>query len=499
MAPLERLEAGQQIPFGGDQYVTVPAELAEAFTAGDQLVVVQDSGDLLHIPAEVAAKVRHAVDMASSAFAQMGPIPDSTITGFFGRFADHLADDGTFAAIAAANEVDVARAAARGRSTTRLALTDGMRADMIAGLRGWADQPPSRDRELRRLEHDGWSLSERTAGLGVVGFVFEGRPNVFADACGVLRGGNTVVLRIGSDALGTARAIMTHALGPALAASGVPAGAVSLVDAAERSAGHALFSDRRLALAVARGSGAAVDQLGAVARQAGIAVSLHGTGGAWMITGEQADAERLAASVTNSLDRKVCNTLNTCCVLRSRAAELVPAVLAGLDAAAAQRGTNPKLWVVDDANQFVPPDRLRRQVEIDRASGPVTEVGAEPLARDELGREWEWEDSPELTLVLVDDLAEAVALFNQQSPRFVVSLISEDGAEHDWVYQAVDAPFVGDGFTRWVDGQYALNAPELGLSNWQGGRLFARGGILSGDGVFTVRIRVTQPDSNVRR
>ena len=49
--------------------------------------------------------------------------------------------------------------------------------------------------------------------------VFEGRPNVFADACGVLRSGNAVVFRIGSDALGTARAIVSAALAPALAAA----------------------------------------------------------------------------------------------------------------------------------------------------------------------------------------------------------------------------------------------------------------------------------------
>ena len=45
---------------------------------------------------------------------------------------------------------------------------------------------------------------------------------------------------------------------------------------------------------------------------------------------------------------------------------------------------------------------------------------------------------------------------------------------------------VGNGFTRWVDGQKALSKPELGLSNWQFGRLFGRGGILTGDGVLTV-------------
>jgi len=74
-----------------------------------------------------------------------------------------------------------------------------------------------------------------------------------------------------------------------------------------------------------------------------------------------------------------------------------------------------------------------------------------------------------------------------------------DPEMHDAFFAAVDAPFVGDGFTRWVDGQYALGTPELGLSNWESGRLFARGGVLSGDGVFTVRTVVTQSRPDVHR
>ena len=58
----------------------------------------------------------------------------------------------------------------------------------------------------------------------------------------------------------------------------------------------------------------------------------------------------------------------------------------------------------------------------------------------------------------------------------LASLISDDPAEHREFFDTLDAPFVGNGFTRWVDGQYALHRPELGLSNWQGGRLFGRGG-----------------------
>jgi glutamate-5-semialdehyde dehydrogenase len=129
----------------------------------------------------------------------------------------------------------------------------------------------------------------------------------------------------------------------------------------------------------------------------------------------------------------------------------------------------------------------------------VLESSAQAIGRDKLGHEWEWETSPEMTLIIVEDVAEAVALFNDQSPRFVTSLISDDQAEQDWFWGAIDAPFVGDGFTRWVDGQYALNKPELGLSNWDFGRLFSRGGVLAGDSVFTVRSRVVQSDPDLRR
>src|SRR5690606_21099107 len=98
-----------------------------------------------------------------------------------------------------------------GRSTTRLELTDRMRSDMVDSLRIWERTRMSVE-PVERVDHAGWRVEIVRAGLGVVGFVFEGRPNVFADATGVLRSGNTVVFRIGSDALGTARAIMRHAV-----------------------------------------------------------------------------------------------------------------------------------------------------------------------------------------------------------------------------------------------------------------------------------------------
>ena len=183
----------------------------------------------------------------------------------------------------------------------------------------------------------------------------------------------------------------------------------------------------------------------------------------------------------------------------TRADELVPRVLTGLAKAAAARGAEPKLHVTGAARRFVDDAWFEAVVPITRAGGPVEEQKAELIDGDRLGHEWEWEGSPEMTLHVVDEVATAVQEFNHQSPRFAASLVAEDEAEQEAFWASIDAPFVGDGFTRWVDGQYALDRPELGLSNWEFGRLFGRGGVLSGDSVFTLRARAFQARNDVHR
>jgi glutamate-5-semialdehyde dehydrogenase len=496
---LNALTPGMPVPFGGDRVTHVSDALAAAFRPGDRLIVVQETGELLHVPAEVHAMAAAAVDEAAAAFEALKRVDHGQVSAFFGRFARLLESDESWAPIAAANAADVESAKARGRSTTRLVATRKMRAEMIDGLRGWRDAPATEGRVVERIDHVGWTVEQVTAPLGVVGFVFEGRPNVFADAAGVIRGGNTVVFRIGSDALGTARAIAEHALRPALHAAGLPAGAAVLLESPERSAGWALFSDRRLALAVARGSGPAVAQLGAVARQSGVPVSLHGTGGAWLVADDTADAARFAAVVERSLDRKVCNTLNVCCIVRSRAEALTPLFLAALMGSGEEGRGSWKLHIAEGDEAYIDEAWRRSKTVVVRAEGPVTEDQVESLPEDQLGHEWEWERTPEVTLKIVDSLDEAIALFNRYSPRLAASLISEDPKAHQRFYAQAEAAFVGDGMTRWVDGQYAFNRPELGLSNWQHGRLLARSGVLSGDSVFTIRTRMRQDDANLRR
>ena len=498
MSELTALNAGMRFVYGGNRVATVTEELAAAFRSGDRLVVVQTTGDLLHIPAAAWEVAHGAVGAAAAAFAEMGGVTDDQISAFYEALAKRLENDATFAPVMAANDADVSAARERGRSTTRLVLSEKMRSGMISGLRMWRDSSGGRGEVTETIHHEGWRAEQVRSGLGVVGFVFEGRPNVFADATGVIRSGNTVVFRIGSDALGTARAIVEHALDPALAEAGLPEGTASLVATASRAAGWAMFSDERLSLAVARGSGMAVSQLGAVARQAGIPVSLHGTGGAWIVAGPSADADNFGSAVVHSLDRKVCNTLNTCCIIASRADELVPVFLAALRRVEDRQNVFTKLHIVEEHRALIPPEWLEER-PISRAIGDVIEPQTATISGELLGHEWEWEASPEVTLAIVPDVGTAIRLFNEQSPKFGASLIAEDPAEHEQFFNMIDSPFVGNGMTRWVDGQYALSRPELGLSNWQFGRLFGRGGVLSGDSAFTIRTRAVQDDPELGR
>jgi glutamate-5-semialdehyde dehydrogenase len=486
---LTSLTPGMPILFGGNRVARVSTELALRFAPGDSLLVTAASGELLHVPAAVRELVRTAVDRAVDAFGVLNATSDAAISRFFEAFAERLASESVWTAISEANAQDVASAQARGRSTTRLVASAAMRKGMIEGLHGFVASPSRRGHVLEKVSHDGFDVELVGAALGVVGFVFEGRPNVLADATGVLRSGNSVVFRIGSDALGTARSMMQHALAPALQEAGLPEGAVTLIESAEHAAGWALFSDGRLGLAVARGSGPAVATLGALAQQAGVPVSLHGTGGAWLVASRHASSQRFGDAVLRSLDRKVCNTLNVCCIERTRAAELVPVFLQSLERAGARLGQAYRLHVVEGSQAYVPPALFSRDVQVQRAEGSMLESQADVLPARELGREWEWEQTPEVSLLVVDDIDQAVSLFNQHSPRFVISLISDSSEEHAALFATSEAPFVGDAMTRWVDGQLALSKPELGLSNWQQGRLFGRGGILSGDTVYTVRTR----------
>jgi glutamate-5-semialdehyde dehydrogenase len=483
---LTGLRTGQAIPYGGDRVAFVSEQLAAEFELGDRLLVVQTSGALLRIPAAIQRSVTVAMEHAIFAFEQLRELPHQRAAGFFRSLSDRLSDDAVWSQIVSANNLDCDLVPYFGGDHSRLRVDDVVRKQMITGVRGWIDKCES-SRLISSVARSGWQLDTVASPLGVIGFVFEARPNVLVDAAGVVASGNVAVVRIGADAAFTAQSILSTCIQPALADAGLPFHSFILLPDSEHAAAWALFSHKSLSLAVARGSGRAVETLAAVARQSGVPVSVHGTGGAWLIADVLAEADRFWGAVVNSLDRKVCNTLNVCCVTRERAADLVPLLIDALKQVGRQLGKGARLHVVSGCERYLP--------QISRKDG----VQIDTISVLDLAREWEWTDIPELSVVIAEDLDDAVRLFNYHSPRFIVSLISSDATAHERFRARVNAPFVGDGFTRWVDGQYAFGSPELGLSNWSGGRLLSRSGILSGDDLFTLRMFATHSSADQRR
>ena len=141
---LESLSAGMRIPYGGNNLAIVSEELASEFESGDRLIVIQTTGDLLHVPADVWKISTKTVQRAHDAFLEMGSVDDHAITKFFKLFADYLSNEERFSAIKDSNDEDVRVAKSRGRSTTRLVLSEKMREDMVAGLRLWENTPSQR-------------------------------------------------------------------------------------------------------------------------------------------------------------------------------------------------------------------------------------------------------------------------------------------------------------------------------------------------------------------
>src|SRR5690348_9848311 len=98
-APLTAVTAGMPIVFGGDRVTSAPADIAARFAPGDRLLVVQETGDVLLVPAEQQRVAAAAVGRAHAAFAAMAAVSDAQITRFYDEFAGRLEREETWAAI----------------------------------------------------------------------------------------------------------------------------------------------------------------------------------------------------------------------------------------------------------------------------------------------------------------------------------------------------------------------------------------------------------------
>jgi glutamate-5-semialdehyde dehydrogenase len=353
------------------------------------------------------------------------------------------------AAILEANETDCDAAAGRLDEGTldRLRL-DSARVDALAAqVEAMAEIEPL-ERDAGSWTLGSWTLanglrvSERRIPIGTVGANFEARPNVALDVAGqLLKSLNTAVLRTGGAALGTVTVLVDDVLRPALEAAGLPPGAVGLVRSADREGARVLVSlPRQIPLVILRGSGETTAALARLAAESGVRTLAHAEGGGVLYVHGSAAPERALALVDASLDRLgVCNRLNLLLVDRE-ASDLLPRLLELL------RGEGLE---------------VRGTIE-----------GALPLDRP-LGHEWanEAERVATVTIALVDGVADAVRVANDETSGLAAGIVAEDAEAAEAFldgYRGTAAFWHAP--TRFTDGFELTGAPETGINvDWTPG------------------------------
>lgn len=241
------------------------------------------------------------------------------------------------AAILAANAEDVAAARAAGTTDAlidRMLLTPTRLAAIAADTRSVADLPDPVGTVFDAVDlPNGLHLHKRRTPLGVVGVIYEARPNVTVDIAGIcLKTGNAAILRGGSDIARSVAAI-TGALGAALERVGLPADAIQSITDPDRAIVRGLLRlDRYVDMIIPRG-GAGLHRF--CREHATIPVITGGIGVVHLFVEASADLERAVPLIFNAKVQRpsVCNALDTLLVQREVAAHLLPAVAASLCAA----------------------------------------------------------------------------------------------------------------------------------------------------------------------
>jgi glutamate-5-semialdehyde dehydrogenase len=352
-------------------------------------------------------------------------------------------------AILAANAEDVAEARGRGQTGAfldRLTL-DPARLEAIAqALEDIAALPDPVGRTLARFERPNGLAIERVAvPLGVIGVVFESRPNVTVDAGALcLKAGNAAILRAGSESLRTSTRLAA-ALREGLAASGLPADAIQLVPTRDRAAVGALLSglDGTVDCIVPRGGRSLVERVQAEAR---VPVFAHLEGVCHVYVHEGADLEMAERIVLNAKMRRtgICGAAETLLVDRAAAeTHLAPLVRGLLEAGCAVRG--------DDAVR-----------------------GVDPRVTPASERDWSTEYLDAIISArVVDGLDEAIRHIESYGSHHTDAIVTEDGAAAERFLREVDSAIVlHNASTQFADGAEFGFGAEIGIAT---GRLHARG------------------------
>ena len=372
-------------------------------------------------------------------------------------------------ALLAANARDLEAGRAKGIDPAlldRLALDEDRIDAMVAGLQQVAalDDPVGAIDGMRTLP-SGIQLGRMRVPLGVIGIIYESRPNVTADAASLcLKSGNAAVLRGGSEAFHSNSAIAS-AITHGLKSAGLPEGAVQVIGTTDRAAvGHLITMQDQIDVVIPRGGKGLIER---IAREARVPVIKHLDGICHLYIDDDADPDKAIAIAVNAKTHRygVCNAMETLLIARTRAAELLPPLAqAYLDHGVELRGCPATRDLVD--------------------CQPATEA------------DWATEYlAPVLSIRVVDGINAAIDHINHWGSGHTDAIVTEHLGKARQFLRAVDSSSVMvNASTRFADGfEYGLGA-EIGIST---NKLHVRGPVgLEG---LTTQKYIVLGDGQIRR
>ena len=359
------------------------------------------------------------------------------------------------AKLLAANARDMEHAKNAGYDTAlldRLALTEKTVAGMAEGLEQIAALPdPVGEIDGLKYRPSGIQVGKMRVPLGVIGIIYEARPNVTADAAGLcLKSGNAAILRGGSEALHSNQAVAA-CVREGLAAAGLPDTVVQVVETTDRAAvGELITMKAYVDVIVPRGGKGLIERITGEAR---VPVIKHLHGNCHVYVDDRADLNKALKIVENAKTQRygTCNTTESLLVARSVAQTALPDIgkmLAGKGVE--MRGCDEALAILHSAG--ITPEKL---------------VAATPA---------DWEEEylgPIIAVKVVADLDEAITHINTHGSQHTDAIVTEDyGRARRFLREVDSASVVVNASTRFADGfEYGLGA-EIGIST---DKIHARG------------------------
>ena len=397
-------------------------------------------------PAMTATTARERMELAKTASRSVGLLSDGAKAEALRAIATAIEE--AAGDIVAANAEDLRRGDESGLSTglrDRLRLDDARVRALAAAVRDVAALPDPVGRLLdERTLPNGVRLQKVSVPFGVIGSIYEARPNVTVDIAALaLRSGNAVVLRGGTAAL-SSNAALVAVMRAALGSVGIDPEAVQTVDDFGREGADALMQARGLVdVLVPRGSAQLIET---VVTQSSVPVIETGAGVVHVVLDSSAPLEWAQQIVVNAKVQRpsVCNAVETVLVLRDAADRLIPSVAAALE------GAGVTIHGDDAVRALVP------------GAVPVTDA------------DWATEHmSLDLSMRVVDDLDEALAHIRRYSTHHTESIVTADEENAERFLAEVDSAVVmANASTRFTDGGEFGFGAEVGISTQ---KLHARG------------------------